>query len=262
MERLKRSQLFVFGETITAELIKAGIDFADQLADFEMLKLPFYEVVFQIGPLEIDDTLAEYAGQLEYWIIQAWQDGDDICGRHYICDEYNGNTSRETYRLKPGVNRSTFIHSKEEDTVLPDVSPAESGENLHLPEPEPHYIKRFWCSLLFGCLGCLHGKGIDVNEVKEPKFTNRKREAKGKAPLFGFRWLTVDPSLLRIPGNSIGEGHAPPRLHWRRGHVRRLSSGRITMVRPCLVGDVSNGVIEKGYFAKTNCDPIKSTSTR
>jgi hypothetical protein len=39
-----------------------------------------------------------------------------------------------------------------------------------------------------------------------------------------------------IDGSEEGGTHASPRLHWRRGHVRRLANGKITNVRPTLVG--------------------------
>jgi Protein of unknown function (DUF2786) len=53
-------------------------------------------------------------------------------------------------------------------------------------------------------------------------------------------------AMLRAPV-AIGGTHASPRLHWRRGHIRRLPSGECTQVRPCLVGHKSLGQIEKDY---------------
>ncbi len=46
--------------------------------------------------------------------------------------------------------------------------------------------------------------------------------------------------------DGIG-GHASPRFHVRRGHVRRLPDGRTTWVRQCTVGDAALGKIEKDY---------------
>lgn len=37
------------------------------------------------------------------------------------------------------------------------------------------------------------------------------------------------------------------RAHWRRGHFRRLASGAVTSVRPCLVGDKSLGFVGHDY---------------
>jgi hypothetical protein len=46
---------------------------------------------------------------------------------------------------------------------------------------------------------------------------------------------------------ASGGNHASPRFHVRRGHVRRLPTGRTTWVKQCTVGDASLGRIEKDY---------------
>lgn len=43
--------------------------------------------------------------------------------------------------------------------------------------------------------------------------------------------------------------HASPRLHWRRGHIRRLAPERTTWVRPTLVGYEDRGTIIHDYVA-------------
>ena len=48
-------------------------------------------------------------------------------------------------------------------------------------------------------------------------------------------------------GNS-GRGHASPRLHWRRGHIRHLIE-KTTWVRPTLVGASDNGVVVHDYVS-------------
>lgn len=57
--------------------------------------------------------------------------------------------------------------------------------------------------------------------------------------------------VLRLPVNGTRDvrgGHASPRLHWRRGHIRRLGD-RTTWVRASLVGKSENGVIVHDYCA-------------
>lgn len=45
---------------------------------------------------------------------------------------------------------------------------------------------------------------------------------------------------------GIGAPHASPRLHWRRGHIRRLPD-KTTWVRPTLVGDGQHGTVIHDY---------------
>jgi len=74
---------------------------------------------------------------------------------------------------------------------------------------------------------------------------NAKRRNLGKLPLFQYHMLVVQSSE---PSN-IGTGgtHQSPRFHWRRGHIRRLPTGKQTWVRPCMVGDLKQGIIAKDY---------------
>jgi len=96
-------------------------------------------------------------------------------------------------------------------------------------------------------VGLMSTRGTTLVASRAPKFMNKARIKKGKHPLFEYKTLAIDPQLLRIPGSGLNGDRAAPRLHWRRGHVRSLRSGAKTMVRPCIVGDKSNGVILKDY---------------
>lgn len=48
-------------------------------------------------------------------------------------------------------------------------------------------------------------------------------------------------------GTGLGGSHASPRLHIRRGHIRRYQTGKTTWVKQCMVGTPELGVIEKDY---------------
>ena len=73
----------------------------------------------------------------------------------------------------------------------------------------------------------------------------KKREAKGKVPFFTYKVLTLKPSK-RSSGEGLGGTHASPRVHLRRGHIRRLPDKRI-WVNGCVVGDKSKGMVVKDY---------------
>ena len=84
-------------------------------------------------------------------------------------------------------------------------------------------------------------------EHAPPKMLNAKRSAKGKAPFFSYRTIHI-ADRHKHSDSAQGRGtHASPRLHLRRGHIRRLEDGRRVWVTAHLVGDKSKGFASHGY---------------
>lgn len=81
-------------------------------------------------------------------------------------------------------------------------------------------------------------------EVK-PTFTNRRKIAQGKQPTYAWRTVIIEPKQARSTG--LGGTHASPRLHDRRGHLRRLRSGKNVWVKPCKVGKAELGTVFHDY---------------
>lgn len=82
----------------------------------------------------------------------------------------------------------------------------------------------------------------------KPTFTNRRKIAQGKAPIYEWRTVVVDPVQARR--EHQGGTHASPRQHDRRGHLRRLRSGKNVWVKSCKVGDASRGSVFHDYQLK------------
>ena len=85
-----------------------------------------------------------------------------------------------------------------------------------------------------------------------PEKLNRKRAKKGRVPLFEYKVLDIVADVLSPPKETTHEHssmghHASPRMHSRRGHVRKLASGKATWVRNAIVGKPSRGQIIKEY---------------
>jgi hypothetical protein len=76
-------------------------------------------------------------------------------------------------------------------------------------------------------------------------FTNRRKIAEGKAPSYDWTTVYIEPSKRRSEGAV--NTHASPRMHDRRGHLRRLSGGRNVWVKQCKVGDASLGTVWHDY---------------
>jgi hypothetical protein len=88
---------------------------------------------------------------------------------------------------------------------------------------------------------------VYVPSIKET-FTNRRKIEQGKLPTYDWKTIWIEPAKPRSEGK--GGTHASPRLHDRRGHLRRLANGKNVWVKSCKVGDASKGAIFHDYAIK------------
>lgn len=88
---------------------------------------------------------------------------------------------------------------------------------------------------------------VTTADIIAPAALNKKRQANGKQPFFSYKVLQLsdDP---RSAGKGVAGGqHASPRMHLRRGHLRRLES-KVVWVRPAMINAESKrGIILKDY---------------
>lgn len=85
--------------------------------------------------------------------------------------------------------------------------------------------------------------------VVKPTFTNKRKIAQGKKPLYDWTTVSIEPRSVR--NEPQGGTHASPRLHDRRGHLRRLKSGKNVWVKACKVGKAELGTVFHDYEVKT-----------
>lgn len=131
----------------------------------------------------------------------------------------------------PPITRMEDI-SEEEDNVMHNVAVM------------AHAVEVFSCC------------NVTTIEHQPPKFINAKRVAKGKVPFFSYRTLHITSDTAPAKGDAPATGtHASPRLHLRRGHIRRLPDGRRIWVRASLVGDKNKGFAAKDYIV----DSVRTT---
>lgn len=90
---------------------------------------------------------------------------------------------------------------------------------------------------------------VSTETICAPTKINKARARRGKLPFYEYKTLVIhENSHHRVAG--LGGTHSAPRLHYRRGHIRRLSGGRKTWVRPSMVGDRTRGFVDKDYNVK------------
>ncbi len=82
-----------------------------------------------------------------------------------------------------------------------------------------------------------------------PRKLNLKRRKRQREPFFEYKTLVIDPHKDRV----ITQGLVPhnlrrsPKLHLRRGHIRKLRSGSKTWVSQAMIGSKRRGMVLKDY---------------
>ncbi len=82
-----------------------------------------------------------------------------------------------------------------------------------------------------------------------PEALNRKRLKNGKPPVYAYKTLHIVKPQNETKGSGAScspSGRLGPRLHLRRGHIRRIP-GKQVWVSSCMVGEKSRGVVHKDY---------------
>jgi hypothetical protein len=102
------------------------------------------------------------------------------------------------------------------------------------------------CAIVEFCcaLSCSNVSHDEI--VKPPEALSRARSAKGLSKLFSYHVLTIGGQSSGSSEQAINSTHASPRVHLRRGHIRRLPDKRV-WVNACVVGDKSIGMVVKDY---------------
>ena len=109
----------------------------------------------------------------------------------------------------------------------------------------------FWLWAMASAVEVFSLSNVFTVEHEPPKFINAKRKKKGKLPLFSYHTLHIGKPRSGKSGDPIGT-HNSPRLHFRRGHIRKLADGRRIWVNACLVGDKTKGIVQKDYIVDTH----------
>ena len=93
-------------------------------------------------------------------------------------------------------------------------------------------------------------KNVEAVTYQKASPKNAQRIKSHKAPIYETKILSLVMPQKVAKGEKLFGTHASPRQHLRRGHIRRLDTGNI-WVNACVVGDASNGIINKQYKVST-----------
>lgn len=91
----------------------------------------------------------------------------------------------------------------------------------------------------------VNDKHVTFDDIEPDATKNRMRRARGKAPLFTYKVLTIGKKKRRSAHQ--GGTHASPRSHLRRGYYRTSKHGVRHWVQPCMVKGETPGFVHKDY---------------
>lgn len=133
----------------------------------------------------------------------------------------------------------------------PVANPTGDNRDIGL-EAEKQLVSLVVSRLLstFAVLAC---SNVLVRDVEAPAALNKKRAKKGKTPMVTYKILEVVAPPTRQERVDQGGTHAGPRVHLRRGHIRRLDEHRTTWVQPCVVGSEPGAVLKDYLVRQAGC---------
>jgi hypothetical protein len=98
----------------------------------------------------------------------------------------------------------------------------------------------------------LHDNHVTFDDVEPDAKLNKMRRARGKAPLFTYKVLTIGKKKRK--SRHLGGTHASPRSHLRRGYYRTSRNGIRHWVQPCMVKGETDGFVHKDYVVEGTAD--------
>jgi hypothetical protein len=129
-------------------------------------------------------------------------------------------------------------------SILAEKTDYDFNAALHDTGAEINALLEF-CEAL-SCSNVKH----EIMEKTDPA-VNQRRIRDGKVPIYETRTLWIDvPGGSKESGDPQGGTHRSPRQHLRRGHIRRLPTGKKVWVNAAVVGAKENGIIKKDYAIK------------
>lgn len=163
----------------------------------------------------------------EYFFCALMTDEENTIGGHL----WTKNKSSREWMFRcaficPNEGKQTIFQAESDKSLLEGFSEAVSVFRVFL-----------------SAINCTNVRRV---EHKPDEKLQKARAKRGKKPLFSY-W-TLELEMDRTESASVlGGTHASPRVHLRRGHARKLASGKYTWVQSCVVGNKDLGMIHKDY---------------
>jgi hypothetical protein len=224
----------------------------------DMFRPPYPVCVLEFAGDHRDDVSVEQKSSRR--IVMAFDHGDrvDIIPVSYVdhmkiwappAFKFTINYSENTVVHITGTGMSTLAHF---GGIMPDLFTQMKRETFGDSSEKfaqvmaDDYLDELWAYVDF--CRTLHENHVTFDDVEPDEKLNKMRRARGKAPLFTYKVLTIGRKKRK--SQHLGGTHASPRSHLRRGHYRTSSKGARYWVQPCMVKGETDGFVHKDYVVE------------
>lgn len=243
---LSRSKKFQI--VLSKEAQDAAIDYAKKMREFGLYGLPFDECYFEVV---FSDTRLGFL---------CWYDGIAIKSRKYSWSHKHGvSLADHTMRVPLETSEKPSLVTDFDDPTTRDLPSSFALLENRLSRMDIqrelcavfHEMLPFHIDYIDSAIGSLSLRGA-ISTPSEKKRGPSQLNRRLPGVFFAHSVISVptDTHALRAYGDGRIERN-PVRLHWRRGHIRRLHNGNLTQVRPALIGDRSFGAISSEYVVSS-----------
>lgn len=164
-----------------------------------------------------------------------FEDIPEVAGKWFLCIPL-------TWIPDPASDKNIVVHS------MRVIAPVETGKwyvrSVGDASDDAAYINRMLYAVLYS-FQVLECNNTYLRRERASEKLNKKRAKRGRGRIPDSYVLAITGGEQEI-GVGGGGSHASPRYHFRRGHIRHLSSGKKTWVTSCMVGR-SGELADKTY---------------
>lgn len=239
--RIERAQHFVF-ENIPMEsdaeegsMTLPGVTPEERdMFSMGLLPLPFESCWFEAATPSGSEYLSYYLEETEtgyratpFRVLESGLRGVQVTGEHWDIVRGVPEKSAPTVDIYDTFGGAALMHEMQQEYY---------GGNL-----DRSMIIKGEVGFLTYLLLMLSSRTTEVREEQAPVKLNKKRKAKGLAPIPAHRVVSIIPrgAVREYRDQERAGGTAnrsSPRIHWRRSHLRQLANGKTVVVARALVG--------------------------
>jgi hypothetical protein len=232
-------------DTIPEDDFMATYEFAQEVSKAGQLRLPSEVTVFR---MDVSKSICNKEKDVTEAISIMLYKDDEIGITTYIIDR-EGNT-RASNHIGAFKNGKIYVGIEPAGEDIMREKLAEYGDVDELCK-HLNYNTKFETQRAMALLVFLSSKSAKIMPSNDMTKLNAARAKKDLPPINEFKTVT-----LHIPGRAKNEGRgkgtsSPKRMHYRRGHLRKIASGNIVAVSPSWVGSAELGIIQKDYKIST-----------
>jgi hypothetical protein len=224
---LERSVVFEYGPaTPSVEHTQFGSD----LFDKQLFRLPFKAVFYTANAIPRSAILAYEAEE------------DDGYRLFMITFGPVGIQGHDTLLVAPLLTARMRWDAEKGGWI--DWKSCTAGQNHHSRKTGRKWEEEDYeaaidrvINFTMGATALLMSKEVTTDVVPAPDRLNKQREAKGRLPIRERRVIRIRPEYKAAHARSA-EGfnsRSSPRMHWRRGHLRRVREDLVIPIAPMLI---------------------------